>query len=576
MPGWIYRFGPFRLEPEERRLTGGDGAVPLAPKAFDLLVVLVGNAGRLLRKEELMERLWPGVFVEEVNLAQNVSAIRRALRGTDRQAYVETVAGSGYRFVAPVTVDRDGADAAHAPGDRPPRLLVLPFRVLTPDTGIEFLSFSLADALTASLSGLETVLVRSSLTAAKYSSSAPDLDRIAREADVNLVVSGTLARARDDLRVSVQLTDAVAGTLLWSHTETGGMTDLFALQDAIVARIVGSLALPLTARERRRLRHDIPATARAYEYFLRANQASTDATAWPVARDLYLQALEEDPDYAPAWARLARVYRLLGKYRPEARDASLARAEDALRRALAINADLTMAHNLYAQVDADRGRAEAAMVRLLERAASRGADPEIFAGLVHACRYCGLLDASLAAHRRARHLDPTLPTSVMHTFFVMGRYADVLESADTIKAYVYVLSLFGVGRREEALEAVATLVRQGNRVAGMVEAAGALIEGRRADSIALLDRVFMTVGDPEARYYAARHYAHLEDRDRALGALTQAIDGGYVCYDALAADPWFDPVRSEAAFLALLARARAGQASAVAAFAAADGPRILQ
>src|SRR5947209_13628827 len=85
-----YCFGEFRLEPSERRLVGPDGAIALPPKTFDLLVILAANAGRLLKKDDLMNRLWPGVFVEEVNLAQNVSALRRALGG-EKKTFVETV-----------------------------------------------------------------------------------------------------------------------------------------------------------------------------------------------------------------------------------------------------------------------------------------------------------------------------------------------------------------------------------------------------------------------------------------------------------------------------------------------------
>ena len=104
MPGSApaFEFGPFRLEPDERRLVRDGDPVTIAPKAFDLLVFMVERSGRLLKKEELMEHLWPGVFVEEVNLAQNISAIRRVLGGDGRDAYIKTVAGAGYRFVAAV------------------------------------------------------------------------------------------------------------------------------------------------------------------------------------------------------------------------------------------------------------------------------------------------------------------------------------------------------------------------------------------------------------------------------------------------------------------------------------------
>ena len=116
-----YEFGAFRVEPGERRLSRDGGPVAIPPKAFDLLVILVEHPGRLLRKEDLIERLWPGVFVEEVNLAQNVSTIRRALGGDGRETFIQTVAGAGYRFVASVRVSA-GASVGRARLLRKPRV----------------------------------------------------------------------------------------------------------------------------------------------------------------------------------------------------------------------------------------------------------------------------------------------------------------------------------------------------------------------------------------------------------------------------------------------------------------------
>src|SRR5436190_18436971 len=216
----VFEFGPFRLEPAERRLIQDQDVVPLTPKSFDLLVFLVEHADRLLKKEELLEHLWPGVFVEEVNLAQNISAIRRALGGDGRDAYIQTIAGTGYRFVAPVRASikpgpQESAAAITAPRKR---LLVLPFRMLKPDPDLDFLGFSLPDALTAELSVFKSLIVRSSLVAARFAGDAPDLQRIAKDAQVDFVVSGTVLRAGNELRVSAQLADAAAGTVLWSHT----------------------------------------------------------------------------------------------------------------------------------------------------------------------------------------------------------------------------------------------------------------------------------------------------------------------------------------------------------------------
>src|SRR5436309_8796392 len=103
----FFEFGPFRLDPAERQLLRNNQPVPLAPKAFDTLLLLVENSGHLLTKDELMKRLWPETFVEEVNLAQNISAIRRALDDKNGGTqYIETVPKGGYRFVGLVSVSQ--------------------------------------------------------------------------------------------------------------------------------------------------------------------------------------------------------------------------------------------------------------------------------------------------------------------------------------------------------------------------------------------------------------------------------------------------------------------------------------
>jgi DNA-binding winged helix-turn-helix (wHTH) protein len=578
--GTSFEFGAFRLEPDERRLCRGREPIAITPKAFDLLVILVENADRLLKKEDLRERLWPGTFVEEVNLAQNVSAIRRALGGGGRDAYIQTVAGTGYRFVAtvrrpperPVDQQAAPADEGVAPRFDRERLLVLPFRMLKADPDLDFLAFSLPDALTASLASLDSLIVRPSLIAARFAGDAPDHQRIAREAQVDLVVSGTLLRAGDQLRVSAQLSDACAGTLIWSHTAQAPVEDLFQLQDSLVERIVGSLSRPLSAPERRQLRHDVPATAKAYEYFLRANQANPSSAvsleSVTVARDWYLKSVEEDPGYAPAWTRLARTYRLLGKYRTEDAAANVARADEALQRALALNPDLSMAHNLFAQIEVDRGRAERAMVSLLERLRRRGPHAEVFAGLVQACRFCGLYDASTSAHAHAHRLDPALGTSVMHTYFVTRRYEDVVAVSGDVKGYVFALSLAALGRGAEALAVVAPTMP-------LFVAARTLIEGKRAESLEALAEAARTMSDPEACYYVARHFAHLDQPRLALDFLSKSIGGGYSCFAPLTQDPWLESLRNEPEFQALVSRARERHDSAAAAFRRAGGPVLL-
>src|SRR5438552_807105 len=99
----IYEFGPFRLHGSEGVLLRDDRAVPLTPKVFDTLLLLVENSGHLVLKEEIMTRLWPDSFVDEVNVNRNISTLRRALADSPRDpVYIETIPKRGYRFVANV------------------------------------------------------------------------------------------------------------------------------------------------------------------------------------------------------------------------------------------------------------------------------------------------------------------------------------------------------------------------------------------------------------------------------------------------------------------------------------------
>ena len=152
--------------------------------------------------------------------------------------------------------------------------------------------------------GLTPLVVRSPLAGGDVSPDKPDLKRLARDAEVDLVLLGTLLRAGERLQVTAQLVEAPGGTVVWSQREQVAWQDIFQLQDDLTQRIVDSLSTPLSAHEQQQIRRDVPANAMAYEHYLRANQLANTASERTVARDLYLRCVEEDPDYAPAWARL--------------------------------------------------------------------------------------------------------------------------------------------------------------------------------------------------------------------------------------------------------------------------------
>jgi serine/threonine protein kinase/tetratricopeptide (TPR) repeat protein len=503
--------------------------------------------------------------------------IRRALakRPADRPASAEGM-----------SADLRGVRSAHGSDAvalaRPlTRIVVLPFRVLREDPDSDFLAFSLPDAIAMSLSGLESVVVRSSATAASYAGPAPDLRRLAAEADVDRVVLGTLLRAGEQLRVAAQLVEAPTGTLLASHTVQSSLGDLFQLQDEITHRLVDALSLPLAGRSATP-GPDAPGDARAYELYLRANELARTYGGLVRARELYGQCVELDPTFAPAWAHLARCHRVIGKYIDGSADSERL-ADDALRRALALNPRLSVAHKYFAHLEADVGQATRAIVRLLGEAGRHGNDPELFAGLVQACRYCGLFDEALAAHREARRLDPNVPTSLEQTLMMRGDIDRLLEVERPALIAggdegIRIIGLGLAGRRDEARRMLADM-RQGSHIPAFHAWTDYLLAwlDRRPEGMAASASLapLKINDDPEAIFQEGWLLCDVGEHGRGLDLLRRAIDKGYFVAPTLASRPQFDALRGTAAFRALLDAAEAGRSRAMDAFAEAGGYRLL-
>jgi serine/threonine protein kinase/tetratricopeptide (TPR) repeat protein len=503
--------------------------------------------------------------------------IRRAMskRAVDRPASAEAMAAD----LQSIRVTSSSAAAAVA--QTLTRLVVLPFRILRPDPETDFLAFSLPDAIATSLSRSPSLVVRSSAVAARFHGEAPDLRALAADADVDRVVMGSLMRSGDQIRAVAQLIEAPSGTLLTSQTVQSSMGDLFNLQDDIARRVCEALSLPLSGTEG--MPADAPADARAYELYLRANELARKYDGLPAARDLYLHCLTLDPRFAPAWAHLGRCHRVIGKYIDGAED-SERRAEDALRRALALSPRLSLAHKFYANLEADIGQARDAVVRLLGEAGRHGNDPELFAGLVHACRYCGLFDQSIAAHAEARRLDPNVPTSLEQTLLMTGDIDALLAlSRPRIIAGaddgIYVIGLGLAGRRDEARRKLFEM-RQSSRIPlfeAWIDYLGVWLDGRGDEMLARLS-TFTGVkiqDDPEAIFQYGWLLCDVGEHQEGLAHLQRAVGKGYYVVQTLASRPQFDALRDVPAFRAMLADAEEGQRQALAAFREAGGERLL-
>ena len=610
----IHFFDKFALDLKRGCLQDETTEIKLRPKSFEVLKYLVENSGRLIGKDELIRAIWADASVTDDSLVQCLKDIRHALCD-ETQQIIKTVHGRGYIFDIEVTdassqrtlinhvegvrvtiEDLETNEAVvmplggkrRAPDLQTPRgtarhiirIMVLPFRMLRADPEVDFLAFSVPDAVAGALSLLDSVVVRSPTGAARYASDILDLKRIAEEAHADAVLTGTILRAGDEIRVTCELMAAPSGTVLWWDEPHVSISDLFELQDNLVHRIVESLSLSLTAREHGRLRRDVPATSVGYECYLRGNELSRRGLAGfdqlMVARDLYRRSVEIDPSYAPAWAQLGRCHRLIGKGMEQGCQ-NLALAESAFHQALALNPDLPDAHSQYAFLEAELGRARDAVGRLLRCARTDSTSPNLFVALVLCCRFCGLLEASVAAHEHAQKLDPLIATSVSHTYYQLGDYDCALGNIAVGAWGIEGMTLGTIGRTAEASQAFHRVEQSGAPppMRAFVVAWRAMFEGKRQESLNAAEQCIHHYLDPEGVFYMGLIMARLGKSKRALTVLTECIGRGFCSPIVLQKNSWFDALRASKDFKRLLERAEHNLEQTNKVFQSAGGTDVL-
>src|SRR3984957_15944874 len=229
----------------------------------------------------------------------------------------------------------------------------------------------------------------------------------------------------------------------------------------------------------------------AYASFVRGKELLTERSLDSIkaARDLFWFCIANDPQYAPAWAWQGRACRLLDKFNGEPSVPDI--AEAAFQRAFVIDPDLACAHHFYTHLQVDLGRASDALVRLAGRLTQRGEDPETLAGLVQVLRCCGLLEVSIAAHKRAIALDPPIKTSVAHTPFLRGEFGRVFETYNSGAGYYLDAAAWaGLGAVDRAIDLLRTRLSQsqpGPSMSSLMVSLLAVLEDRGEDAIALME-----------------------------------------------------------------------------------------
>jgi DNA-binding winged helix-turn-helix (wHTH) protein/TolB-like protein/tetratricopeptide (TPR) repeat protein len=597
--GHLYEFGPFVLDTTRHLLLLQGKPVPLTPKTYDLLVVLVENSGRVILKDELMKMVWVDSFVEDSNLTQQISSVRKALgetAGEDR--YIVTVPGKGYRFAAavnePVVKDRTqpagrrmgtvatvggvatiailigvGYSILRRPAQESPRsLAILPFQSLKGDPESDFLGFSLADEVITKLGAVRSLTVRPSSAVEKYRKEPVDFRQAAAELQVDTLLTGNFLRDGEDLRITSQLIDVKTQNILWKGAFDLKYDKLLTVQDSVAQQIVKGLQLSLSPREMESLRPEKPVDPLAYEYYLRGVDLYAQ-NEFPMAIKMLRKSAGIDASYSPTWAHLGRSLTANASFelggREEYREAQAAYEKALSLKAAPIEASIYMA-NLFT----DTGQVERAVPLLREALKTNPNHAEVHWELGYAYRFAGMLNASAVECERARHLDPgvKLGSSALNAYLYLGQYDRFLQSLPKDNGSALILFYRGFGEYhkknlEEAAKSfdAAFELRPTLLQARIGKALSEGIRGHGGRGLELLRDTESKVatrgaGDPEAMYKIAEAYAMLGDRPSALRALRTSIEGGFFSYPYLVTDPLLESLRREDDLQQQLAAAR--------------------
>jgi TolB-like protein/Tfp pilus assembly protein PilF len=382
----VYELGPFRLDTEARVLTLDGVATSLGARGVAVLAALVSRAGEYVEKKIIVEAAWPDVVVEEANLAVQISAIRRVLAHVPRgEHWIETLARRGYRFVGPVVRRPEQAHGVAAPANQRPSIAVLPFANRSSIAEDEYFSDGLADELINVLAKIRGLRVAARTSSFQFKGNNDDIAAIGRKLNVGTVLEGSVRKIGSRMRVSVQLVNVADGYHLWSETYDRSFDDIFAVQDEIAQSVVHELRAMLLgeasdANAGQQLAAQVAAAAKgrasnpeAHRLFLQARYLGQRFNREDATRAVgYLnEALSLDTQFAAAWAELGGQYTMQAGFGWAPAAESLARARDAVARALALEPNLAEVHARMAvlqMLDWNWRAAEASYRRALELA----------------------------------------------------------------------------------------------------------------------------------------------------------------------------------------------------------------
>jgi len=614
-----YEFGRFRLKTAERVLLREGELVPLTPKVFDILVTLVEHGGQVVAKDDLMKRVWPNTFVEEGNLTQNISLLRKALgESPGGVQFIETVPRRGYRFVAdtnqswgekpvaPTTqVSVDSTPVVSIPNTvgQPAvtrstplyalvaglvvlgiigliyltgrgkageptaiqSIAVLPFVDESADPDAEYINDKIAESLINSLSKLPQLRVVPRSVVANYKGKEVDPRKVGQELNVRAVVTGRMRRHGDIISIQADLIDLESVAQLWGQHYDHRVSDVLLVQDDISRDIFENLRLKLNVEEKKQIE--------AYRLYLKGRNAWNKRTgdALQQAIEFFNQAIAIDSNYGAAYAGLADCYNMLVVYGRLQPKEGFPKAKEAATRALEIDESSAEAHTSMAFIkfrwDWDRTATEREFQEAIKlKPAYAPAHQWYSSYLVAVERF----DEAIAEAKRTEELEPLSFVASSHLgwiYYLSGQNDKAIEQCKKIleldpssfPARRYLgLAYEAKGMYTEAIAEFQTGVKlSGSPLMLALLGHAYAVSGKTAEARQVINDLQQLQGQRYVSpYTVAAIHAGLGNQEQAFKWLETAVEERDIWLMNLKVDPVFAKLRSHQQFTDILARLR--------------------
>jgi Tol biopolymer transport system component/TolB-like protein/Tfp pilus assembly protein PilF len=577
----IYQFGKFVLNVQEQMLTADGVAVHLPTKEFETLQMLVENNGKVLSKDEMMSAIWKDTFVEESNLVQYVSRLRKILN-VDGNQYIKTISKRGYRFLADVkATDGDLFIERHLRvkvGGTESRGLseissvaVLPFQPLaSASDDDEFLGLGIADALITQLTRSGQIITRPTASVLKFRSADQDPVAIADLLNVDAILQGNFQKSGNRLRLTAQMLDSKSGKTLWAESFNTEIDDIFDVQDRLAERIVNAFSKQYSVETRGEVTKRYTDNRAAYQEYLKGRFNFSKRTADGLTKALtnFETAIEIDPLYALAYAGMAEVYQLLPLSDALEPHAAFPKAKTAVLRALEIDDAIPEAHVSLGVILMDfdwnwRG-AELSFQKAIELNPNYPAAHQVYGTLL---LRLGRIGDAILELKKAQSLDPLSPainTWMAEAFSYLGEHeAAIRILRETIKVapdylfahYFLVQSYVSTGRVDEAAKAAEDAVTLSDDMS-LTRSASIFLKAHVGETEAAREELSGLIAKREEKYISAINiasgFAVLKETEDVFKWLEVAYTERDSNLTWLNVDREFDYLRDDPRFRAML------------------------